>query len=114
MNKRENLDLVIQDLENMAEDFYYGHKSLNAALSILNNGVPETKEDYVTQVLQMDNRIKTIDYAVPIQIYSPCQKLGINTDMWVSVYWKAIEGQGIAKMGIMDIRSYWAHLNNNI
>ena len=112
-SKRENLDLVIQDLENMNEDFYYGNKDVTSALEILNYGAPETKQDYMDAVIRMDKSIRVIDTAVPMEVYSPIQKLGVNTDGYVTVYYQPI-GQGMGKVEVMDIYSRWAILNNNL
>ena len=112
-SKQENLhNLVEQDLENLAEDFYYGHKGIQASLYLLRNGVPECKQDYMDAVMDMDRRIRVIDSAVPLAVYSPIQKLGVDTTGYVTVYYKDV-GQG-SKMEVMDIFSRWAILTNNL
>lgn len=113
-NKRDKLEATIQDLEILAEEYYYGHKGIQASVYLLNEGVPENKQDYVDAVMDMDKRIRVIDVAVPISVYQPIQKLGIDTQGYVTVYFKEIEGQGTPPPEVMDIFSRWAILNNNL
>ncbi len=46
------------------------------------------KEKIVYYLLKQDNRIKEVDYAIPLDFSKQLQKLDINRNFYISVYYK--------------------------
>lgn len=59
-------------------------KSINALEFIINDN---SKGDLIKKVLKLDDRIKTIDSAIPYDVQKSLIDLGIKADMYVTVYY---------------------------
>ena len=62
------------------------------------------KGDFMRACTNMDNRIKELDSAIPMQLGKAIRDLGIDSSMFVMCYWKNGE------IECLNICEHWAKL----
>jgi hypothetical protein len=78
------------------------------ALTVLEEKKPlRSKGDFMREVVRMDNRIKEIDSAIPLEIANAMRNIGVPTKMCVTIYWHS------GNQEVLDVSAHWAELINN-
>lgn len=62
------------------------------------------KGDFMRAVQSLDDGVKEIDSAIPIEYSKAIRKLGLDTSMLVMCYWKD------GKQEVLNIAQHWAEL----